>query len=100
MAAPDPVAATPRPLGWRTWALIGALLVPLAAGAVHALVDLGGYSAVSDNALNELVVRSMSHQLPLLGPFARGDWSHPGPLLYFVLWPLYHLFGSDSAARN
>ena len=88
----------PRSLGWGTVALIGVVLLPLLVGAVHAFVDLGGYRAVSDNALNEMVVRSLSHHLQLVGPYARDDWSHPGPVFYFLMRPMYHVFGANSAA--
>jgi hypothetical protein len=97
VGAPDATDG-PHPLGWPTWALVAAVLVPLVIGAAHFFADLRGYHAVNDNALNELVVRAMPGRLPLIGPYARNTWSHPGPLLYFLLWPMYHLFGADSAA--
>jgi hypothetical protein len=93
----DPIPAPSR-FGWVTWALVAAVLVPLVVEAVHLLVDAGDFHAISDNALNELVVRNMGRRIPLLGPFARNEWSHPGPIFYFAMWPAYHLFGRDSTA--
>jgi hypothetical protein len=97
-----PATAEPRAaantLDRLTWLLIGLALLPLLVEAVHILRELGDFHATTDNALNEMIVRDLGRHLALVGPYARSDWSHPGPLMFYVLALPFHLFGRDSAA--
>lgn len=87
-------------------ALGGLLLVVLvpAAVAVGRMTSGAGWFPVSDVAQIEARVRDVgfSH-LPLLGPGGRmegyGDTgSHPGPLPYYLLAPVYRVLGADGNA--
>lgn len=70
-------------------------LVPLLASAVALVVDVGGsFHPTGDLATSELAVRDIGHHPVLYGLYSRADWSHPGPMLWYLLWPLYRLTGS------
>jgi uncharacterized membrane protein len=77
------------------WMALGAVLVPFVVAAV-ALLRLGGFHAVGDNAAAEMHVRDLGHYAVLLGPYSHGDWSHPGPALYYALVAPYYLTGGNS----
>ena len=68
-------------------------LLPFAVGLVRVLV--GHWTPVGDWALLELRTRNVggSHT-PLVGPYSRFGWSHPGPALFYVLSIPYRLLGS------
>jgi hypothetical protein len=88
--------------GWRqplTWVLAGLAALPALVAAAAALTRT--WAPVSDWALIELRLRDVgSADTPLLGPFSRYGWNHPGPLMFWLLAPLYRLFGSTPAAMN
>ena len=90
--------STPKRLDAFTWLLVGLVVLPLLVEAVHALVTSQGYTATTDNALNEMIVRDLGRHVALVGPYARSDWSHPGPLFFYLMVVPYHLFGANSAA--
>ena len=75
------------------------VLVPIAAGVVALLVSwLRGrpYAPFGDQVFIELHVRDIGSHAVLTGPFSRYGWDHPGPLMYYVLAPLYWLTGTAS----
>ena len=91
--------AEPQQLDRFGWCLIGLAIVPLVVAAGYVLVHFGGaYHANNDNALNEVVVREIGERLPLLGSYSRADWSHPGPVYFYLMWFPYRAFGSNSSA--
>lgn len=65
-----------------------------------ALVQLIDYAAI------EMRIRDVwSGHPPLLGAYARfgapgQEASHPGPLMFFVMWPLYQVFGATAWAMQ
>src|SRR5262249_30073317 len=72
--------------------LICALAVPVVVLAARALsshwISYSDYSAV------ELRTRAVgTGTTPLIGPFSRYGWSHPGPLLFYALALPYRLLG-------
>jgi hypothetical protein len=71
-------------------------LAPLAILAVKA--GLSTWYPGGDRALIELHVRDVGSHTPLIGPYSRYGWSHPGPLLYWVLAVPYRVLGSSSSA--
>ncbi len=88
-----------QPIGRATWGLIGVTLIPVFVALIRVLAGLGGsFHAVSDNALNELLVRDIGRYPVLLGPYSRGLWSHPGPLFYYIAAIPYRAFGANSSA--
>ena len=96
---PGTTDSEPEPIGRVTWLLIAITLVPIVFAIVRILTGIGGsFHATSDNALNELLVRDLGKHPILLGPYSREEWSHPGPLFYYLSWFPYRLFGSNSAA--
>lgn len=46
-----------------------------------------------DWALLAMRIEDVGHTTPLLGPYSRFGWNHPGPLLFWVLALPYHLLG-------
>ena len=51
-----------------------------------------------DWAVLNLRVEDVGSQTPLVGPYSRFGWNHPGPLLYWLLAIPYHLFGDKPEA--
>ena len=89
----------PQSIGPATWGLIGVTLIPVFVELLRVFAGLGSaFHAVSDNALNELVVRDIGRYPVLLGPYSRSLWSHPGPLFYYVAVIPYRVFGANSSA--
>ncbi len=95
-AVPDHVLGVPI----HRW-LVGVAVLPFLASAVALVVGVGGsYAPVSDAALAEMLVRDVGHHPVLLGLYSRDDWSHPGPLLYYLLAPFYWATGGSSIGLN
>jgi len=46
-----------------------------------------------DWGLLAMRIEDVGHATPLLGPYSRFGWNHPGPLLYWILAVPYHLLG-------
>lgn len=91
--APDGPLRTDR---WSQLLLV-ALAVPFLVGAVAARTTT--WWPASDLALLDLRIADVgTADTPLLGPFSRFGWSHPGPLLYWLLAPLYRLLGATPSA--
>jgi hypothetical protein len=65
---------------------------------VAVIVDIGhGYTPLGDEALIDINVHDLLRlHLPLLGPYSRYGWNHPGPALYFALAPFSALTGGAS----
>jgi hypothetical protein len=55
---------------------------------------------VSDIAITEIYIRDAAHGRLLVGPYSRFGWHHPGPLLFYLLAPIYVLGGSSTAALH
>ncbi len=51
-----------------------------------------------DWAVLNLRVEDVGRHTPLVGPYSRFGWNHPGPLLYWLLAIPYHLFGDKPEA--
>lgn len=77
--------------------LVVLAITPLLVAIVHLLVTVpASWPSEGDIALIERHVRGIPGTLPLLGPYSRFGWNHPGPLLYYVLAIPYRLLGSHS----
>jgi hypothetical protein len=46
-----------------------------------------------DWGLLAMRIEDVGHATPLLGPYSRFGWNHPGPLVYWILAIPYHLLG-------
>jgi hypothetical protein len=81
---PDPVALAAAAL----------VLIPSIVAAVSALRH--PWIPTNDWALLELRVREVgTGDTPLLGPWSRFGWKHPGPLMFYVLALPYRLVPAD-----
>jgi len=94
LSEPASGPATRDPLTWMVAALVAIPVV--AAGIV-------GWRRpdvlASDLALINLRIGDVfGPDVPLLGPFSRYDWNHPGPLMFWVLAPVWRVLGSDAGA--
>ncbi len=80
-----------------TWLVAALVAVPIVAGGV---IGWGRPDALaSDMALINLRIGDVfGPDTPLLGPFSRFDWNHPGPLMFWLLAPVWRLLGSDAGA--
>ena len=101
----DAEAPPPDPRVRRTTALLfAALLVVLAFPLLVALVELRRphWYPLLDMAQTEIRVRDVTRHMPLIGlagrigPFGPNGGSHPGPVSFYALWPVWRLFGGSS----
>jgi len=80
-----------------SWVALAMTLLPfLVAAVVLVVVVRGSYLPIGDQALTEMHVRDIGHHSVLTGLYSRDDWSHPGPMLFYVLAPFYWLTGGSS----
>jgi hypothetical protein len=87
-------ASSPR---WVYPAALALVLFPFVVAMVASLLD-GGHTAIADRALMELRTRDVGRHPVTIGLYSRDGWSHPGPLVYYLLAVPYRLFGSDMNA--
>jgi hypothetical protein len=100
-ASADPPVPRPRAA---TMLLFAGLLFVLAFPLVVALVQLRRphWYPLLDMAQTEIRVRDVTSHPPLIGlagrigPFGPNGGSHPGPLSFYALWPVWKLFGGSS----
>jgi len=94
--------AVPPQTSRRSDRSISAAALPIAAALlavpfVIAVVSLLGYHwyPSSDLALEVLRIKDVGgRHTPLIGMQSRFDWSHPGPLMFWVFAPVYRVFGN------
>ena len=72
--------------------------MPLVVTAVAVVARSRGYAPVGDWALTELRVRDIGHHPVVTGLYSRDGWSHPGPMDFYLLAPLYRLARSTSVS--
>ena len=85
---------------WRASAPAVLLTLVVLGPALAAVVQRAGsdYVPVQDLAIIDLRVRDVwSSHIPLVGPYSKG-WSHPGPLLFWLLAVPSGLFGQAAWA--
>ncbi|HEY6533689.1 MAG TPA: hypothetical protein VIY72_15375 [Acidimicrobiales bacterium] len=91
-----------RTPGWRAaqLVLVGVVVAvvawPVLEAARAALDEL--WRPTGDWAVLNLRVEDVGRNTPLVGPYSRYGWNHPGPLLYWILAPAYHLLGDRPVA--
>jgi hypothetical protein len=82
------------------WIFRGALVLaalPFVVTAVALLVGVGnGYLPAGDLAMTELHIRDVGRHEVLTGLWSRYEWSHPGPLQFYLVAPFYWLSGGSS----
>ena len=80
------------------WLVLAAVLAPFIIGAV-AVLTAGNLhpTFVGDDASNQLRISDVGRHAVLLGPYSRGTWNHPGPMMYYLLAIPYRLFGERTA---
>jgi len=82
------------PNGTPSLVLLVVALVPLL--VLLARAGFQAWNPVGDNALIALHTGDVgTSHTPLIGPYSRFDWSHPGPLLYYLLALPYRLIGNE-----
>jgi len=78
------------------WLVGAALLIGLAVTFITAQIGFhkapSGLIAGDFSAIELRVIMAWRHPL-LVGPYSRFGFHHPGPMLYYVLAPVYHLVG-------
>lgn len=80
---------------WSTWVLIATVAVALAPAAVAMVrAATSGWEPSGDQAMEVLRMHDTgTAHTPLLGPYSRFGWDHPGPLLFWVGAPALRLAG-------
>ncbi len=87
---------------WAIACIIAAII--LTAIVVWPIVDAGRaaldlvWRPSGDWAVLTMRVEDVGRQTPLVGPYSRFGWNHPGPLMYWLLAIPYHLFGDKPEA--
>jgi hypothetical protein len=81
---------------WRALGLGAVIVVPIIVAMVAAPTK--EWFPTSDYALIELSTRDVGSHTPLVGPFSRYGWNHPGPMLFWLLAGPYRALGSHSWA--
>src|SRR5690606_16795832 len=85
-----PTASTARRTVWARAGLTALVVLPVVVAIVAALTS--DHQLAGDWALLELRVRDVgTSDTPLVGPFSRYGWNHPGPLLFWLLAIPYRL---------
>lgn len=78
------------------WAGCAALIAALVLPVVWVLATRDDHN-IGDIALIELRVRDVfSAHPPVTGAYSRYGWSHPGPVLFYLLAVPYRVFGNDA----
>jgi len=75
-----------------------AIVVVAAAPALAATLSVIGVHWVpgGDQAIEVLRISDVGGPYtPMVGPWSRWGWAHPGPALFWLLAPTQHLFGND-----
>lgn len=96
--------STPR--WWRDpWAISSVIVaVVLTALVIWPILDAGRaaldfvWRPSGDWAVLTMRVEDVGQDTPLVGPYSRFGWNHPGPLMYWLLAFPYHLFGDKPEA--
>jgi hypothetical protein len=102
--APDTAPARDPAGGWRTWWPWVAAVVLVALCVLPILwsgFDGAGkeWRPAGDWSVLELRTRDVGSTLtPLLGPYSRFGWNHPGPLLFWAFAVPYRLLGQSSSS--
>lgn len=88
----------PRAL-WRVVVVL--TLLPLVISGVTMAITVGnGYHPWGDWAGMEMFVRDVGHHPVLVGLYSRDNWSHPGPVLFYLLAIPYRLSGDSSIGMH
>jgi len=97
---PADTRAPREPIRWSRLAMVSLVTVlvlgPLVLLTMRAATT--DWIPGGDRAVIEMHVRDVGTHTPLIGPYSRYGWSHPGPLLYWVLAIPYRIMGSTSSA--
>ena len=91
---------------WRDpWAIASVIVAAiLTAIVIWPLLDAGRaalelvWRPSGDWAVLTMRVEDVGRHTPLVGPYSRFGWNHPGPLMYWLLAFPYHLFGDRPEA--
>lgn len=73
---------------------VAVVVVPLALATIISLRRQ--WTPIGDLALVELELRGFWSHPPLLGPYSRFGWSHPGPFMYWALWIPWKVLGGGA----
>ncbi len=75
------------------------VLVPIAVGIGRALSTISRpFISFGDVAVLESTIRDALGGHQLLGPYSHFGWFHPGPAYFYVMAPMYWVFGESARA--
>lgn len=99
---PEPTSTVPSNPLWTVACLIVAIIIT--ALVMWPIIDAGRaaldlvWRPSGDWAVLTLRVEDVGRHTPLVGPYSRFGWNHPGPLMYWLLALPYHFFGDRPEA--
>src|SRR5437868_1919006 len=87
----------------KRWAVLAAVLLVAVCLVPVLLSGIDGagrtWHPAGDWSVLELRTRDVgSTSTPLVGPYSRFGWNHPGPLMFWLLAVPYRLFGQSSSS--
>jgi hypothetical protein len=90
----EPAVGRPRSSRRIVWAAAVLVAVPFAVAALSAIG--AHWNPAGDQALEVMRIRDVATgHTPLLGPWSRFGWAHPGPALFWIMTPWYRALGND-----
>lgn len=94
-------ASVRRAVGARRFLSLLSVGSSVLALATYWVLHLGAeLHPVADSGIIEVNVQDAVHGRMLTGPYSRFGWNHPGPLLFYLLAPLYYATGRNPAALH
>ena len=99
---PEPTSTDPSNPLWTGACLVAAIIIT--ALVMWPIIDAGRaaldlvWRPSGDWAVLTMRVEDVGRHTPLVGPYSRFGWNHPGPLMYWLLALPYHFFGDRPEA--
>jgi hypothetical protein len=102
MTADPPSSSGTGRARWSGLLAIGLILAAVSPVILVVVTRAGRhYLPVQDFAVIDLRVRDVfTRDVPLVGPYSRYGWDHPGPLVYWLVAPFSALFGRPAWATQ
>jgi hypothetical protein len=89
-------SGAPRWMVWAAWGIVALAVLPILINGLDGLRR--PWHPAGDWAMTELrVIEVGTADTPLVGPYSRFSWNHPGPLLFWLYALPYRLIGGPSA---
>jgi hypothetical protein len=100
--AATPVSGGPARHRWQVVAAVAVVALAASPIVIAALSLIGDtwYPAGDWASMLYRISQVGTRETPLVGTYTVKGWAHPGPLLFWLAAPLYHLTGGDSRSME